>query len=57
MPRGAQAYREQSEVFEPISSFKNISHCTWSSPAMTALQTALRNSPRSLAPTDFSGAS
>jgi hypothetical protein len=42
-------------VFEAISSFKNTSHYAWSSLAMSALQAALRNSPRSLALTDFSG--
>ena len=40
-------------MFEPISSFKNTSHYAWSSPAMSALQAALRNSSRSLAPTDL----
>jgi hypothetical protein len=57
LPRGVQAYREKSEVFEPISSFKDTSPCAWSSPAMSALQAALRNSPRgggSLAPATHS---
>ena len=39
-------------MFEAISSFKNTSHYAWSSPAMSALQAALRNSPPSLTPTD-----
>jgi hypothetical protein len=53
LPRGDQAYREKSEVFEPISPFKYTSHYAWSSPAMSALQAAFRNSSRSLVPTDL----